>query len=134
MNMIYIRVDVLLVHFAEHANPMDADAIFILGTMYLEGDEELNINRDMSKAVKLLHRAAELGSAKANGYLGDMYYNEGYGVSQDKKKSWQYYELATLRGCANSRINLGVYENQSGNHGRGSSYQTLADWSKIWEH
>jgi TPR repeat protein len=50
------------------------NAILQLGCVYLKGHCDSNAKKDIGKAIKLFHRAAELGSALANGYLGDIYH------------------------------------------------------------
>jgi hypothetical protein len=57
----------------------------MLGKWYLEGKEALSIKKDIDKAVKLFHRAAELGSAPAYNSLGVMHAT-GLGVIKMKQK------------------------------------------------
>jgi TPR repeat protein len=69
----------------------DVNAICQLGIVYLNGDRVSNTTKDVVKAVKLFHRAAELGSASAYCNLGVLY-DEGDGVSKDKIRARQYFE------------------------------------------
>jgi hypothetical protein len=91
----------------------DADAILQLGRYYIYGKEDSKINKDIGKAVKLLHCAAELGSAEAYHDLGAIYYR-GDDVSKDRAKAKQYFEKGAMRGCASSRFNLGIMHAQDG--------------------
>ena len=45
-------------------------------------------------------------------------YVNGRGVAEDKKKAIHYLELAAMGGDADSRHNLGVFEERDGNHHR----------------
>jgi TPR repeat protein len=68
-----------------------AKAIYQLGVLYSNGDDNCNIEKDMGKAVKLLQRAAELGYAPAYCNLG-VILKEGDIVSRDEAEVRQYYE------------------------------------------
>jgi TPR repeat protein len=74
----------------KRADANDAMATFQLGWKYLNGDDDENVKKDMDKAIKLLHRAAELGSALSCWNLGVMY-DTGHGVSTDEKKAKQFF-------------------------------------------
>ncbi|EJK66437.1 hypothetical protein THAOC_12653, partial [Thalassiosira oceanica] len=79
----------------------DLEAINFLGDQYYFGD--LGLPTDMQKAVELWEEAAELG----------------YGVQQDKAKGAEFYTKAAVQGHAESRYNLGCYEEIiMGNHDR----------------
>ena len=85
----------------------DAEACYNLGLYYFRGTN--GFPQDYNKALKLWHRAGELGDAKAYTNIGSSY-NNGQGVEVDKKEAELYYELAAIGGSANARFNLGVYE------------------------
>jgi TPR repeat protein len=75
--------------------------------IYMNGDHVVSIKKDMNKALKLLHRAAELGSAQAYHSLGIMYY-EGEGVSKIEKKNLTLLRKGCYCGCVASRTNVGA--------------------------
>jgi TPR repeat protein len=103
----------------------DADSIIQLGMSYLDGSENLSIKKDIDKAVKFFHRAAELGSAEAYHNLGTMYFN-GHGVVKDETKAKQYFEKAALAGCAASRHNLGNIDARAGSFDRAIKHWLIA--------
>jgi TPR repeat protein len=103
----------------------DANAICSLGGMYLEGSEDFSIKKDIYKADKLFHRAAELGSAAAYLNLGIIYYN-GDGVSKDKAKAKQYYEKGAMTGCVTSRCILGEIESIAASFDRAIKHWLIA--------
>jgi tetratricopeptide (TPR) repeat protein len=96
-----------------------------VGALYSMGDERLGIKKDTDKAVKLLQRAAELGSAEACGYLGFMY-GTGEGVNKDETKAKQYYEKGAIGGCAHSRFNLGNIDAIAGRFDRAIKHWLIA--------
>jgi TPR repeat protein len=77
----------------------------------------MNIEKDMGKAIKLFHRAAELGSGQANWTLGVMY-DKSDGVSKEEAKARQYYEKGAMAGDVTSRLNVGVDAANTGNFDR----------------
>ena len=85
----------------------DADAIHFLGEQYFYGDLELA--KDLPRAVELWTEAAELGSLDAHFQLGDTYY-DGNGVEEDKPWGIHHWQQAAMKGHALSRHNLGVIE------------------------
>jgi hypothetical protein len=103
----------------------DVDAICNLGGMYHSGHEGSGIKKDVDKAVKLLHRAAELGSAEAYYNLGALYH-KGECVNKDEKKSKQYYEKGAMAGCADSRFNLGCMDANAGSFDRAIKHWLIA--------
>ena len=72
--------------------------LYLLGMMYLEGGEHMNIKKDVGKAIELLQRASDLGSAPAYVCLVLMY-GEGLGVSKDGAKAKLYREKGAMAGC-----------------------------------
>ena len=90
----------------------DAYAICDLGLCYYNGERGLPQDRD--KALELLHRAGELGSASAYYNIGHAYYR-GRGVERDTEKAKHYLELAAIGGHEEARYNLGIFEEKGGN-------------------
>ena len=69
---------------------------------------------DYATALREYRPLAEQGHAKAQFYLGVMYYN-GQGVLQDYKAAVQWYSKAAEQGDAFAQRNLGLkYENGEG--------------------
>ena len=101
----------------------DAEAIYNQGSDYREGTD--GFPQDMNKALELLHRAGELGYAKALCSIGSMYYH-GEGVQFDKKKASYYYELAAMKGSVFARHNLGNDEIRVGNFDRAVKHYMIA--------
>ena len=73
----------------------DANAMYILGSFYSEGS--FGLPQDYEKALKLWHRAGELGDADAYHNISYAYYN-GEGVERDEKKANHFDELAAMGG------------------------------------
>ena len=101
----------------------DAHAIHNLGCYYAEGI--YSVPQDRAKALKLWHRAGELGSAESYNNIGNAYYN-GRSVERDMKKGQHYWELATMGGDADSRHNLGILEENEDNMVRALKHHMVA--------
>ncbi len=71
-----------------------ADAQFILGRMYQNGD---GVSRDARRAAGWYRRAAEQGHADARFDLG-MMYRYGIGVTRDPVEAYAWFELADRAG------------------------------------
>ena len=93
----------------------DSLAVYGIGCFFADGLHGLP--KDSAKAIKLWHRAGELGNAEAYHNIGSAYIN-GEGVERDLKKAVYYWELAAMGGDAMPRYNLGVYEEKEGNMDR----------------
>lgn len=68
----------------------DAEAAFYLATLYETGN---GVGQDMTKAVELYRKAADMGYGKAQSYLADIYY-EGRGVDKDLVTAVALYQKA----------------------------------------
>jgi TPR repeat protein len=86
----------------------DPASIRMLATHYHLGIA--GFQQDLTKAIELYVRAADLGSSEAHCSLGDIYREGG-----NLKKAKFHYEAAAMAGCEVSRYNLGGLEAQSGN-------------------
>ncbi len=82
----------------------DAEAQFILGKKYFDGDEA---GQDQQKALDWYSKAAERGHAKAQFELGDMYWKGEY-VEKDLKKAFEWYLKAAKQGLVKAECNLGA--------------------------
>ena len=91
----------------------DPMAIFHLGTKYQFG--EFGLEKDVTRAVELYERAAELGEKEAHFNLGCTY-AEGTDVERDMAKAIKHYEAAVMCGHVDARYNLGNVEHRAGNH------------------
>ena len=106
----------------------DATAMFSLGCYYRGGF--FGMSRDYAKALKLWHKAGELGNAKAYNNIGNAYYN-GRGLERDEKKANHYYELAAMRGYVSARHNIGNSEGRAGNRDRALKHYIIAAGSGL---
>ena len=104
----------------EKGNP---SAYSNLAGFYAQGIEGLP--QDWAKANELYLKAGELGHAGAYYNLGQSYTN-GNGVTIDKQKAKNYYELAAMNGHVHARHNLGVNEHLAGNHERAIKHFEIA--------
>ena len=80
---------------------------------------------DHAKAFEMNLQAGKLGHA--NGYfnVGNAYW-KGKGMAADIKKARKYYELAAMGGHVQSRLNIGLLEEQSGNVNRAIKHLLIA--------
>jgi hypothetical protein len=99
----------------------DAGAIYQLATLYLHGDGDLSIKKDIDNAVNLFHLAADLGSAPAYTKLGYISYDDG-----DEFKAKHYFEKAAMAGCTDSRFNLGCIDANAGSLDRAIKHWMIA--------
>lgn len=63
----------------------EAEAYFLLGVTYINGNDEMSVKQDQEKGVGLFLRSGELGSTKAYSQLACAYLN-GVGVEQMKRR------------------------------------------------
>jgi len=75
------------------ANAGDANAQFILGLAYADGE---GVPQDDAQAVSWFRKSAEQGDSGAQHFLGGVYRN-GQGVPQDYVESHQWLNLAASR-------------------------------------
>lgn len=68
----------------------NSEAAFYLATLYETGN---GTDTDMSKAIELYRRSADMGYGKAQSYLGDIYY-EGRGTEKDLLSAVAMYQKA----------------------------------------
>ena len=82
---------------------------------------------DFARAAQLWRPYAENGDARAQNFLGDLYF-EGQGVKQDFRQALFWFKLAAGKGDAAARFNLGVAAEQ----GRGlpASLPQATAWYK----
>ncbi|EJK44567.1 hypothetical protein THAOC_36883 [Thalassiosira oceanica] len=90
----------------------DPVAIWNLGTKYYFG--QYGLEKDVTRAIELYERAAELGVKDAHYYLGVLY-DEGTEVEKDMAKAFRHYEAAAMCGHVSARYNLGCREGKAGN-------------------
>ena len=91
----------------------DPKAIFNLGNKYCSG--QYGLVKDVTRAVELHERAAELGVKEAHFNLGCTY-AEGTDVEKDLAKALRHYEAAVMCGHVDARYNLGNAEHRAGNY------------------
>ena len=108
----------------------DVHAMYSLGCYYAAG--KTGLSQNYTKALELLHRAAELGHAPAHASIG-YFYEVGEGVEIDRKKVKYHYELAAIGGYAGARYNLGNNEHRAGNFDRALKHHMIAAKNGISE-
>jgi len=91
----------------------DPMAMCTLGSNYRLG--EYGLERDATRAVALLERAAELGVKEAHCTLGYIY-DEGRITERDLARAIGHYEAAAMSGHVIARFTLGEKEEEAGNH------------------
>ena len=91
----------------------DPKAIYQLGNDYCLG--RYGLEKDVSRAVELYERAAELGLKGAHFELGTLY-DVGKEVEKDTAKAIRHYEAAAMLGDVSARYNLGYVEGKTGNY------------------
>ena len=91
----------------------DPVAMRHLGFKYAYGSSGLT--KDVTRAVELFERAAELGLKEALFKLGRLY-ELGKDVEKDTDKAIRHYEAAAVKGDVLARNNLGVLEYNAGNY------------------
>ncbi len=100
-----------------------ADAMAWMSDVYVEkkcGDEV-----DYDKALSLIRRSIELGSAYGMNNLGYMYL-KGYGVAQDYQEAVKWYRKSAEQGNSSGQCNLGyMYLN---GYGVTQDYQEAVKW------
>jgi len=89
----------LLGDLQKRAERGDAEAQFMLGTLYRNGDGVLQNDK---QAVEWFQRAANQGYVRALSALGSSYW-AGRGVPQDYSQAYFWYQLALAEGDQNSK-------------------------------
>ena len=92
----------------------DCKAYIKMACDYRDGIDGLP--KDESKALELLHSAAELGSAQAMAFLGRVYESGGLGVIKDLDKAREFYIKAVKRGNTPAWFCLGAVEFKRNKH------------------
>ena len=108
--------------FRIHAERGDAEAQFILGIMYDDGE---GVPPDYAEAVLWYRRAAEKGLVVAQFMLGLMY-AEGEDVPQDYAEAARWYRRAAEQGDADAQFKLGVM--YAGGYGVPQDYAEAVRW------
>jgi TPR repeat protein len=96
----------------------DAFSICVLAISYYQG---LNgIQQDLTKAMELFIKSADLGCSDAHSHLGNAYHEGG-----DVKKAKFHLEIAAMAGDEEARYNLGCMEAQFRNIERAVKHWTI---------
>jgi TPR repeat protein len=82
---------------------------------------------DFARAVTLWRPYAENGDARAQNFMGDLYF-AGQGVAQDFRQALFWFKLAAGKGSAAARYNLGVAAEQG--RGMPASRTQAMSWYK----
>jgi tetratricopeptide (TPR) repeat protein len=110
-----VRVEKLM----KRVESNDPASISILAQYYLNGEK--GFQQDLTKAIELFTRAADLGSSTAHCNLADVYHKGG-----NMKKAKYHYEAAAMAGHEVARCNLGGLEYNSGNMERAIKHWMIA--------
>ena len=102
-----------ITHLQRRIQKGDTDAMVVLADNYAYGDHGLVQSK--SKWLELLQMAADLGDGKALGTLGHHLAIEARKSTYDLERGRTCLKEGSKRGCAFSRHNLGLIEEQSGN-------------------
>ena len=113
----------MIKRFQKRINMNDSRAIRNMGCFYSSGENGLPQNH--VKALKLWHRAAEIGDSSAYFNIGTAY-EYGKGVEVDMKQAVHYYELAAMGGDSAARFFLGASEQLDGNYQRALKHYIIA--------
>lgn len=87
---------------ADGSDPEDADAQYLLGARYLEGN---GVAADPVQAVRWLRRAADQGHPRGQNTLGHCYFT-GKGVAKDPAAAVAWFRRAAEQGHARAQYNL----------------------------
>jgi hypothetical protein len=80
----------------------NADAQYILGTWFMEGQE---VGQDTKKAIEWLQRSAEQGHARAQYNLGAIYYDEEDNYF-DSALAFKWYYKSAIQGFVDAQLGL----------------------------
>jgi len=97
----------------KRVNAGDPVAIHHLGRAYHWG--HCGLEKDMTRAIELWKRAAELGLKEAQYELG-CFHSNGTGGEKDKANALRHWEAAAIRGEFNARFILGCEELVAGSY------------------
>ncbi len=98
----------------EFCDKGEADVCTDLGNYFRDGNQKYQIEKDLTKALELLAKGCELGSAEGCNVLGYMHGN-GQGTKKDSVKAVVFYQQACDGGISAGCFNLGLmYDNGQG--------------------
>ena len=106
------EISQILAMIQKRVDAGDPVAMRHLGDKYVDGS--YGLKKDLTRAIELYERAAELGLKEAHLNFGCLY-EEGKGVEKDTVKAIRHYEEAAVKGDVMARFNLGVLEFNNGN-------------------
>jgi hypothetical protein len=93
-----------LINLAEGGSVQDQ---LSLGGIYSLGKDVSGVTRDYAEAFKWFRKAAEQGNAKAQYFLGRMYYY-GEGIPKDYAEAAIFYRKAAEQGDLLAQFHLGI--------------------------
>eukprot|EP00956_Cyclotella_meneghiniana_P037002 scaffold133629_cov23-Cyclotella_meneghiniana.AAC.1 len=108
---------------SERIENYDPHAMVVLSSFHRNGWHGLPV--DQSKAIELLQRACELGSAAGHCHLGSTY-RLGNGAEIDMKKAVHNFQIAAMMGNMSARKLLGCIELENGNLQHGMKHLMIA--------
>ncbi len=79
------------------------DASYYLGYMNMKG---LGVAKSYSEALKFFSKASDGYSRACNLYIGNIYYEGGYGITKDDRKALEYWLKAAEAGSDAAKDNI----------------------------
>ncbi|MGX8221503.1 tetratricopeptide repeat protein (plasmid) [Psychrobacter celer] len=97
----------------------------IMGDLYIDGNQVLNVEKDLVKSFRWYEKAAKQGLVSAQNNIAYMY-SEGLGVRQDYNKAGEWYRKAASSNHGGAQIGLGImYANGEGVR---QDYKIAKEW------
>lgn len=108
---------------AKRATKNDPHALYNLAIEYLRGEA---VPRDKAKMLELIHKAADLGSAKACVWIGIRYFRGNNGFEKNWERAETFWKRAAKGGSVVALHCLGDMEKEKGRLRRAVRYWRVA--------
>ena len=101
-------IDEAVEYFHKAAEAGSVDAMCVLGDIYDEGNEEIDIEPDLKKSFYWYNEAAKNGHAQAQFNVAKCYEN-GKGTRRNRPKAFEWYQRAAEQGHSGAMNDIGIY-------------------------
>jgi hypothetical protein len=101
--------------YRKAAAQKEPDAIYNLGLMQIFGE---GLRADVPRGLRMLERAARLGSPDAQQLLGDLLVRGAWGLKRDPERAAYYYLRSLADGCSRAAMLLATALEGRGKIGR----------------
>nr|WP_304259827.1 HD domain-containing protein [Phascolarctobacterium succinatutens] len=101
-------MDEAVEYFHKAAEAGSVDAMCVLGDIYDEGNEEMDIEPDLKKSFYWYNEAAKNGHAEAQFNVAKCYEN-GKGTRKNRPKAFEWYQRAAEQGHSGAMNDIGIY-------------------------